>query len=59
MKTRFKKWISIKLMTPIDFTLSNARQFYSSMENPSAVKALNIRIDFFDQVLVYVYILQT
>ena len=31
----------------IDFTLPNARQFYSSMENPSSVKALNIRIDFF------------
>ena len=26
------------LMTPIDFTLSNARRFYSSMENPFAVK---------------------
>ena len=30
------------LMTPIDFTLSNARQFYSSMGNPSArVKSMN------------------
>ena len=45
MKTRLKKLISdLKaltavgaLMTPIDFTLSNARQFYSSMGNPSAV----------------------
>ena len=35
------------LMTPIDFTLSNARQFYSLMENPSAVKGLNLRMDFF------------
>ena len=28
------------LMTLIDFTLSNARRFYSSMENPLAVKEL-------------------
>ena len=28
-------------MTLIDFTLSNARRFYSSMENPFAVKGLN------------------
>ena len=29
------------LMTLIDFTLSNAREFYSSMGNPLAVKGLN------------------
>ena len=29
-------------MTLIDFTLSNARRFYSSMGNPLAVKGLNI-----------------
>ena len=28
------------LMTLIDFTLSNARRFYSSMRNPLAVKGL-------------------
>ena len=28
------------LMTLIDFTLSNARRFYSSMGNPSEVKGL-------------------
>ena len=28
-------------MTLIDFTLSNARQFYLSMENPLTVKGLN------------------
>ena len=28
------------LMTLIDFTLSNARRFYSSMENPLAVNGL-------------------
>ena len=28
-------------MTPIDFTLSNARRFYSSMGNTLAVKGLN------------------
>ena len=28
------------LVTLIDFTLSNARRFYSSMENPLAVKEL-------------------
>ena len=27
-------------MTPIDFTLSNARRFYSSMGNPSDMKGL-------------------
>ena len=31
----------VALMTHIDFTLSNARRFYSSMGNPSAVKGLN------------------
>ena len=48
MKTRLKK-VDITqtvntltavgaLMTPLDFTLSNARQFYSSIGNPPAVK---------------------
>ena len=30
------------LMTLKDFVLSNARRFYSSMGNPSAVKGLNV-----------------
>ena len=34
-------------MTPRDFTVSHARQFYSSMGNPSAVKGLNLRMNFF------------
>ena len=57
MKTRLKK-VDITqtvntltavgaLMTPLDFTLSNARQFYSSIGNPPAVKGLNLRMDFF------------
>ena len=33
----------VALMTLTDFTLSNARRFYSSMGNPSAVKGLNWR----------------
>ena len=48
------------LMTPTDFTLSNARRFYSSMGNPSAVKGLNLRMDFFlDQGLVYAHNLKS
>ena len=31
------------LMTLMDFTLSNARQFYSLMANPLAVKVVNLR----------------
>ena len=47
-------------MTPIDFTLSNVRQFYSSMGDPSAVKGLNLRMDFFGpSTSLCVYILQS
>ena len=57
MKTRFKK-VGITqtvnsltavgaLMTPINFTLSNSRQFYSLVGNPKAVKGLNLRMGFF------------
>ena len=35
------------LITPTDFTVPNARLFYSSMGNPSAVKGLKLRMDFF------------
>ena len=32
--------LSLPRMTLIDFTLSNARRFYSSMGNPTGVKGL-------------------
>ena len=35
------------LRAPIDFTLSNARRFYSSMGNPLAVKELSRKSAFF------------
>ena len=35
------------LMTLIDFTLSNARRFYSSMGNLLAVKGLNLNVSSF------------
>ena len=41
VKTRLNALTAVgALMTLIDFTLSNARRFYSSMGNPSAVKRL-------------------